>query len=94
MLEALKARNEVAVQLPQDQPNSFISRLQRSTVCSVRLLGRCPRLLHFAPLALSNQYSSVPWEVTEPSMSLRLKGRATVIATLRVALYGYLSGTR
>jgi hypothetical protein len=41
-LEALKARNEVAVSAPQDQPAGLISRLQRSTVCSVRLLGRCP----------------------------------------------------
>jgi len=41
-------------QLREDQAACFISRLQRSTVSSVRLLGRCPRLLHFAPLALSN----------------------------------------
>jgi hypothetical protein len=46
--KALKARNA-------DKTNSLaiISRLQRSMGLRARVLGRCPRLLHFAPLALA-----------------------------------------
>src|SRR6476659_385614 len=35
-------------------PGCYISRLWRSTICSICVLGRCPTLLHFAPLALDD----------------------------------------
>ncbi len=34
-----------------------ISRLQRLEASTVAILGRCPRLLHFAPLALGSEFS-------------------------------------
>ena len=37
---------------------NFITRLQRFRIITFGFLGRCPRLLHFAPLALQNNRSN------------------------------------
>ncbi len=69
ILEALKARNEVAASYSRKtSPLVSFRAFSARRFCWVRLLGRCPRLLHFAPLALSNQWHRVPWQVIEPGM--------------------------
>src|SRR5258706_15982597 len=59
VLEALKARNRscrsktAVVKLPLN----IISRFQRWDAPTATYLGRWPRLLHFAPLALRTEFS-------------------------------------
>ena len=45
---------KLRTQLPQDLPARFHFAPSALDGLLVRDLGRCPRLLHFAPLALSN----------------------------------------
>jgi hypothetical protein len=55
MLEALKARNEVAALGSRQTNRQFYFAPSALHGLLAHSLGRCPRLLHFAPLALSKQ---------------------------------------
>jgi len=49
VLKALKARNELLI--GHRRPETSLRAFSASSI-SAWFLGRCPRLLHFAPLAL------------------------------------------